>query len=178
MTEPVAERTFTEKEAYALVADNVQRETADAKATIESLQSEKASLQTQVDTLEAAKAAETARAEAAEKALEDYKEGQEREKAQEARKGERTAKVREVAKHLKDDFFTPERAARWAAMDDEAFTAYCEEIAAVAPAGPPVPEKTTPPREVAMTGTPVAGSEKGSLLGSFLRGPAANKAEV
>lgn len=179
MPDPV-ERTFTEKEAYALVADNVQRETAAAAATIEALNSEKAALQTQVDTLEAAKEAEKARADAAEKALEDHKALIETEKAQEGRKASRVAKVREVAKHLKDEFFTPERAQRWAAMEDQAFEAYVAELADIS-AGVPTEKanENQPPRETAMDGSTVTGTGKTPLLSQLLRGPAAaQKTEV
>lgn len=179
MADPV-ERTFTEKEAYALVADNVQRETAAAAATIETLTSEKAALQTQVDTLEAAKEAEKARADKADADLASFKESVETEKAQAARKDERVAKVREVAKHLKDEFFTPERAQRWAAMDDEAFGAYVKELEDISTGVPAEKANEGAPRETAMTGASVKGTGTTPLLQQLFRGPAtaAQKTEV
>lgn len=178
MTDPV-ERTFTEKEAYALVADNVQRETADAKAQVATLSSEKAALQTQVDTLEAAKEAEKARADAAIKELEDTKANIETEKAQAARKDERVSKVREAAKHLKDEFFTAERAQRWSAMDDDAFTAYVAELTDISVGVPAekADEKAQPPRETAMAGQTVKGTGTTPLLSQLLRGPEATAAQ-
>lgn len=166
-------RTFTEREAYALVADNVQRETAALSTQVDTLTSEKAALETRVDVAEAALATEKARADKAEQDLAAFKEQTERETAQLARKDARVAKVRETAKHLKEDdpFFTPERAARWAAMEDAEFDGYIAELAAVS-TGVVVEEGA--PRETAMAGKQVAGTPKGgSLLGTFLGGPAA-----
>lgn len=179
MADPV-ERTFTEKEAYALVADNVQRETAAAAAQVEALTSEKAALQTQVDTLEAAKEAEKARADKAESDLAEFKAGVETEKAQEGRKAERVAKVREVAKHLKDEFFTPERAQRWAAMEDDAFATYIAELTDISAGVPTEKAGEQPPRETAMAGSTVKGTGTTPLLKQFLGGPAAaaTKTEV
>lgn len=162
-------RTFTETEAYALVADNVQRETAAAQQTIETLTSEKAQLQSQLDVAEAALATEKAAKEQAVADLEAYKSQVETEKAHEARKDGRVAKVRETAKHLKDDFFTAERASRWAAMEDAAFDAYIAELAELSTG---VVTSDGPPRETAMQGKSIEGASKGgSLLGSLLTGP-------
>ena len=172
-------RTFTEQEAYALVADNVQRETAAAVAQVETLTSEKAALETTLEVAEAALATEKARADGAIEWHEAFVAKIETEKANAGRKDARVAKVRETAKHLKEDdpFFTPERADRWAQMDDAAFESYLAEIAAVssnvAPAG-----EGAPPRETAMQGQQVAGAPKGgSLLGTFLGGPKAAATE-
>lgn len=166
-TAEATERTFTEKEAYALVADNVQRETAEAKSEIEQLKSEKAELQNKLDVSEAAAATEKSGREKAEQDLVDFKESIEAEKAMAARKDERVAKVREVAKHLKDEFFTAERASRWAALDDEAFDAYVKELAELSAGVTQTTDDDGAPRETAMQGTPV-GKGKGSALASFL----------
>lgn len=176
MPEPVDApqvRTFTENEAYALVADNVQRETAAAKAQIETLTSEKAALEQKLELAEAAAATEKARADGAIEWHNAVLEAQATEKAQLARKDERVAKVKEVAPHLKEDFFTTERAERWARQDDDAFGAYVKELAELA-TGVPVAgsTETAPPRETAMQGTSVAGAPTGtSLLGQLLTGP-------
>jgi chromosome segregation ATPase len=169
-------RTFTEGEAYALVADGVQRETAALSTQVETLTSEKSALETKVELAEAGLATEKAGREAAETALADYKTGVETEKAQAARKDGRVAKVREVAKHLKDEFFTDERATRWSAMDDEAFTAYTTELAELSAGVAPT---TTAPRETAMqqSATGVVGAPKaGGLLGALLAGPTSKEA--
>jgi hypothetical protein len=149
-------RTFTEGETYALVADNVKRETA-------AIQAEKADLETIVTTLEAEKAAlqnevdvAVAAREKAEKDLEDYKAGQVRDAEIAALKEARVAKVRDVAKHLKDDFFTDERAGRWAAMDQSGFDVYVSELAAVSEGVKPV--EGTPKAETAGLGSPMSGA--------------------
>jgi chromosome segregation ATPase len=169
-------RTFTEQEAYALVADNVSRETAAAAAQVETLTSEKAALAQKLELAEAGLATEKTARETAEQALADFKAQVETEKAQAARKGDRVAKVRETAKHLKDEFFTDDRAARWSAMDDDAFEGYIKELAELS-AGVAPAEGTTPPRETAMQGQSVAGAPKGgSLLSALLTGPTKKEA--
>lgn len=166
-------RTFTEQEAYALVADNVQRETAARQAMIDTLTSEKAALEQKLELAEAGLATEKARADGAIEWHNAVLAAQETEKAQLARKDERVAKVKEVAPHLKDDFFTTERAERWAKQDDTAFELYVKELAELATGVPAASGDTsTPPRETAMQGTSVAGAASGpSLLGTLLRGP-------
>lgn len=168
-------RTFTEQEAYALVADNVQRETAAAAAKVDTLTSEKAALETKLELSEAAVATEKARADGAIEWHEAVMAQIDTEKAHAARKDTRVAKVRETAKHLKDDFFTAERAQRWSAMDDAAFESYIHELAELATGVAPA-TAGAPPRETAMQGQPVAGAPKGgSLLGQFLSGPTTSK---
>lgn len=162
-TGTVAEpRMLTEDEAYAVSAANVKRETAAAEERVTALTAEKAALETKVEAGEVALATEKARADAAEKALTDFKAETTEREAAAARTDDRTAKVKEIAKHVKDDFFTPERAARWAAMDDEAFTAYLAELAALAPVGTENTDKgktgEQPPRETAATGKSVEGA--------------------
>ncbi len=155
-TEP---RMLTEQEAYAIAADRVQRETAEAASKVTALEAEKAELQTKVDAGEVALATEKARADQAVADLEAFKAETTKNAEVAARTDDRTAKVKEIAKHVSDDFFTPERAARWAAMDDEAFEAYCAELAALAPAGTEKKDETKPPRETAAQGKPVEGSQ-------------------
>ena len=149
-------RTFTEGETYALVADNVARETAALEAkkaemqtTITSLEAEKAELQTQLDLAVAGK-------EKAEQDFEDYKAEQARVAEVAARQEERVAKVREAASHLKDDFFTDERAARWAAMEQAAFDDYVAELAAVSEGVKPAEE--TPSAETAAAQSAISGA--------------------
>jgi septal ring factor EnvC (AmiA/AmiB activator) len=157
-----AERTFTEGEAYALVADNVQRETASLTASVDQLTSEKAALETEKATLQNQLDVAVAAREKAEQDLADFKESVENEKAVAARTDQRVAKVREVAKHLKDEFYTPERAQRWAAMDDDAFDAYVKELAELS-AGVTTTTSGEPPRETAMAGSRVTSPTKGGL---------------
>ncbi|MGZ4745718.1 MAG: hypothetical protein ACXVYY_01410 [Oryzihumus sp.] len=146
------ERTFTETEHAALVADAVARETAAASQRITDLETELTSTRTRLDVAEAAVTTEKAARETAEQALSTFQTETAAREAATARRGERETKIREVAAHLGDDYFTAERVDRWAAMDDEAFTAYVAEVAALttgaqAPAG-----GQKPPRETAMTG--------------------------
>lgn len=170
-TEP---RMLTEAEAYAVAAAEVKRETAAAQAKVTTLETEKAELQTKLDVAEVATATEKTAREKAEKDLADFKTEIENANTIAARSGDRTAKVREVAKHLADEFFTAERAARWAAMDDEAFEAYVAELAEVAPKGTGAgdgsgkDDKNKPPRETAASGssvTPKGGAD--NLLALF-----------
>lgn len=127
------DRTFTEGEAYALVADAVERETAAAKAEAATALEQVTTLSNEKDALELrATAAEEAKA-AAEKALVDFKESIETEKAQEAKRSERVAALEEVAPSLK---LEGERADRIVAMADEAFADYVASLREVAAAGP------------------------------------------
>lgn len=166
MTQPTTEpRTFTENETYALVADNVARETADLTAAKATLETEKAELQTQLDVAITARDAEKARADKAETDLVAFKATLETEKANAARADERVTKVRAAATHMGDEFFTAERAARWSAMDDEAFGSLVAELAAVA-TGAPAAAAPGVPRESAMTGQPPA-APSGNLARLF-----------
>lgn len=129
------ERTFTEGEAYALVADAVERETASAKAEADGLRDQVTTLGNEKDALELrVKAAEDAKAEA-EQALNDYKTEVETEKAMEAKRSERLTKVAEIAPSLVegDDAKVIERCDRIVAMADEVFDEYVDSLAAVAP---------------------------------------------
>lgn len=130
----MADRTFTEGEAYALVNEAVARETAAEKARVTELEGEKTALQNRIDVLETEKAAEAQRADVAEKAFTDFKDELEAEKAREARRTERLAQVADVAPALE---ITDERSDRIVAMEDEAFASYLadlREVAAKAPA--------------------------------------------
>lgn len=129
------ERTFTEGEAYALVADAVERETASAKAEVSELQQQVVTLGNEKDALELRVTAAEEAKETADKALDDYKAEVETQKAMEAKRDERLAKVAEVAPTLVegDDDKVKERCDRIVAMADEAFQEYLDGITAVAP---------------------------------------------
>ena len=122
-------RTFTEGEAYALVADNVARETAEAKERNTTLTAENTGLQNRIDVLDTEKAAETVRADLAEKAFTEFKTNLEAETAREAKRTERTAQVAEAAPGLE---MTDERATRIVAMEDEIFASYLTDLREVA----------------------------------------------
>lgn len=157
-------RTFTEDEHTAILADRIKQETAaleTAKAElaeqVEALVAEKAELQTKVDLLESEKAT-------LESEFATYKGEIERKAEVAARREERIAKVRESAPHLKDDFFTPERADRFAEMETAAFDAYLADMGATAPSAGAAPK--TPARETAMSGAQVQAPEAKTATGN------------
>jgi len=173
------DRTFTEGEAYALVADAVERETAAAKAEAEEIKAQNVALGNEKDALELRVTAAEEKAEAAEKALEDYKAEVETQKAAEAKRSERLGKVAEIAPALVegDDEKVTERADRIVAMDDESFQEYLDSLTAVAPqkanddgkGGATATPPTTLPREsAAFKGAPPSGAApQGSVKGLF-----------
>lgn len=130
-------RVFTEGEAYALVQDNVARETAAANEKIGQLEKAHADLQTKVDVLETEKAQEVQRADQAVTELAEFKKSIEDEKARETARAERVAKLAEANPLLE---ITDERSDRIAAMSDDAFDAYLTDMREVA-------AKTTPATE-------------------------------
>lgn len=162
-------RVLTEDEAYAIVADRVRRETAERDERIATLESEKSDLAKEVDLKTVAFDAEKARADAAEQALTDYKAEIAAEKAAAERLESRVAKLREEAKNLREDFVTPERAARWAAMGDEEFDHFVREVAEATNVAVTSPTGE-PPRETAMTGAAVEEKKTTGNLKSFLGG--------
>lgn len=125
----MADRTFTEGEAYALVDDGVKRETAARDTRISELEGENTTLKNAHDVLVTEKAAETQRADQAAQALIDYKDGIEQEKAREQLRAERVTAVKEATPFLE---MTDERANRIVAMSDEAFTSYVSDLREIA----------------------------------------------
>lgn len=189
---------YTEAQHFALLTSAVERETAALTETktlletqIETLTSEKASqadelvtAQSRLDVLEAEKATAEALAEAAVKEFADFK----AELALAAEIAEkRTARVERVKAAnaaLGEEYFTQERAQRWAEMSDEAFTALIADLteaaAAVTPADLPDSKPATElAREsAAFTGGQTATSTQSEstlarLLGAKRRGPTA-----
>lgn len=129
----MADRTFTEGEAYALVADAVERETAAAKAEAATALEQVTTVSNEKDALLLrATAAEEAKA-ASDKELVDFKASIETQKAQEAKRADRVAKLAEVAPQLKVE---GERADRIVAMEDGIFADYVESLREVAAMGP------------------------------------------
>ena len=147
------EKTYSEAEHIAILADRVSKETADLTAERDQLASAKTELENKLDVAESAKTAAEQEAAEAKKSLEDFKAEVESDREAAARKDERIKKVRESAEHLGDDFFEDEaRVQRITAMKDEDFEGYLADLKATAkvPAG----GKTTThvPRETAMAG--------------------------
>lgn len=137
-------RVFTEAEHLAIMANVVATETA-------SLRDANTALEVQVATLTSEKAeAEKAcqDAEAREKAAQDElaEHKAEIEKAEQLKELAKTSsdKMREVAGHLPAEYFTAEKAASWAKLDQASFDSLSEAIAQTAPVG-------TSKREVAST---------------------------
>lgn len=162
-----AVRTFTEAEHFALLTDAVQRETAGLTSEKDALSVEKAELQSRVDVLEAERAALTTERDNIKSEFEAFKADLAEKAEIEERKGERLAKAKAAADHLPEDYFTAERAARWAEMSDEAFEAAMADLVATKPVGAanPVPETA------AFSGgeAPTSREADGSTFGSFLR---------
>lgn len=165
------EKTFSESEHLAILADRVKTETADLTAERDQLESERTELQNKLDIAESAKVAAEQRAEEAEQKLEAFKGEVEEEREAAARKEERITKAREAAKHLGEDFFKDEaRVNRIVAMKDEEFEGYLGDLQATAPAG----AGTAVPRETAMSGEQVVtgsttktSAARGVLLGRY-----------
>jgi hypothetical protein len=130
-------RTYTEAEHLALLADAVTRETAsltDAKGGLETSVSE---LTKQIDVLEAEKAALETEKVAVQTDFDTYKAEVERAREVETAKQDRLAAVKAASDSLPDTYFTDERIQRWAEMETAAFEALVEDLKAAAgtPAG-------------------------------------------
>lgn len=142
---------YTEAQHFALLESAVKRETAElseAKETLEgqvgTLESEKAALadelnttKSRIDVLEAEKAAAEARAEAAVKEFEDFKAELAREAEVAQKRTARIERVKAANASLGEDFFTSERAQRWAEMADDAFEALVADLTEAAAAVKP-----------------------------------------
>lgn len=146
-----AERTFTEVEHDAIVASRVAQETASLteineglKGQVETLKSEKASVDEKLELMTAAK-------EEADQKLADFVEAAEEKERIEGLKAERAEKLRATV-NAPDTFFTPEKAARWAGMAEPDFDEYLTELTdAFGAAGTkPAPEKAS-----TVTGAPL-----------------------
>jgi len=123
-----ADRTYTEAEHLALMADAVKRETASLTDAKDSTETKVSELTAKVDVLEAEKASlETAKAEI-QKAFDDHKAEVERAREVEAAKKDRLEKVKAANANLTDSYFTDERIQRWAEMNEVAFAAFIEDI--------------------------------------------------
>lgn len=147
-------RQLSEEEHKAIVAALVARETSELRAENDSLKAANGDLQDKLDVAETARQTAESAKETAEQALTDYKAEQEQAKEVAERVDERVAKVREVASHLKDDFFTDKRKQRWAAMEEDDFADLVKEMAA-ASGGTTQDDNNEAPRETAMHGREV-----------------------
>lgn len=151
------ERTFSEQEMTAIIADRVQSETASLTAETDQLKAQVTDLGTKLDVETSAREAAEQRATAAEEGLAAFKAEVEGREAASKRKEERVAAVREAAKHLPETFFEDEaRVERIAAYDEDSFTAYLADLAAAAPKST---GDGTPPRQSAVQGDPITAPE-------------------
>lgn len=126
-------RTFTEDEHLLLMANAVAQETASLTARVEALESEKAAAQAQSDVLEAEKASLTTERDAIKVEFDQFKADLAEQAAVAERRDARLTKVRTEADHLPDDYFTTERAERWAAMSEESFEVAVADLVATKP---------------------------------------------
>jgi hypothetical protein len=139
-------KVFTEEQHVQLLESAIERETASLTAAtqeltvkVETLTSEKAAVETEntelqnkLDVVESEKAAETARADAAEKALTDFQDEIAEKAAIQERKEERLAAVKAADENLDDEYFTDGRVQRWAEMSDDSFAALVEDLSEAA----------------------------------------------
>jgi chromosome segregation ATPase len=177
------DKTFTEQEHIAILADRVATETAAITAERDQLKAEKSDLQSQLDVAESAKVAAEQAKEKAEQELADFKTGLDELAQAEARKGERLTKVKEVAAHLGDEFLSEEneagkdRVARIVAMDESAFDGYVADLKATAPAttstGAPAPRETAMAGAASTAavpgGAPSQSAARGFLLARYTK---------
>jgi hypothetical protein len=140
--------TYTQDQHLALVATEVERATAALAAEKSALQDRIAALEADVtgktgdvtaiqarfDVLEAEKATAEAAAETARTELASFKAELEREAEVAQLKTERMDRVKAAGVNLPEDFYTDERAQRWAQMATEDFDAHVAEITAAATA--------------------------------------------
>lgn len=175
----MADKTYTEAEHDAILTSTVERETASRDARIAELEATVNDQAGRLDVMESEKAAAEQARDTAVREFADFKTGLEELASVEGRKTERVEKVREVAKHLGDDFFTAERASRWAGMEESAFAEYLADLGeTAAKAGSAGGQEI--PRESAMEGTraPVGdgGPSKTSRVLAMRRGTARRSA--
>lgn len=126
------DRSYTEVEHLALMADAVTRETASLTEAKESAETKVAELSARVDVLEAEKAALETKVTEAEQALADFKAETEKAAAIAQAKDERVKAVKAANESLPDTYFTDERVQRWAEMTEEAFAEVVDGIKAAA----------------------------------------------
>lgn len=150
-----AAKTYSEQEHLAILSDRVAQETAQLSTDRDGLKTERDDLATKLDVAESAKTAAETRVTEIQAEFDTFKSGVEEEREAAARKDSRVAKIREAAKHLKDEFFEDvDRIKRIVAMDESAFDGYLVDLTASAvPAGSAT--VTAIPRETAMVGQPV-----------------------
>lgn len=191
----VTDPKYTEEQHVAILTDAVARETAalqsvkdELETRADTLETEKAEAVTALteaqnrnDVLESEKAAETARADAAEKAFADFKAEQAHQEAVVAARVERAEAIKAADPSLEEDYFSEERVTRWAEMSAEQFQSLVNDLTEAAAKRKPAATKDEDEdkgpawmkeksRETAAFtgGQAPTDADKGSTLGSFL----------
>lgn len=127
VTDKITPRTFTEAEHEAILTTEVRREVASATEVKDARIAE---LETQVDTLEAEKASLETKVTEAETAFETFKTESEQAAEVAARRESRVDAVKRIsARELPESYFTEARVTRWAEMADESFNELLEDLA-------------------------------------------------
>lgn len=127
-----AERTYTEAEHLALMADAVKRETANLTESKEGVEAKVSTLTAQVDVLEGEKAALETKVADAEKALAEFKAEVERAQEVESAKKERVEAVKAANAQLPETYFTEDRVLAWAEMPETTFAVVLDGLTAAA----------------------------------------------
>jgi uncharacterized protein (UPF0335 family) len=127
-----------------------------------------AELASQIDVLEAEKVALQKSHDDVVAEFEAFKNDLEQKAAVEARKADRTQRVKAANANLADTYFTEERIQRWAQMPDEAFDALVADLTESAPAPGEQRVEQQARETAAFTGGTAPTASEGSLLGAFL----------
>ena len=182
----MTETRFTEEQHFALLESAVARETSTLTARIAELEAaalasatETASvatanteLQTRIDVLEAEKSAALAATSEVQTAFDAFKSELADAAEVETRKADRVAAIRAANEGLADDYFTDERAQRWAEMSDDTFNVLVEGLSAVPATKTDSSEVTKQQaRETSAFsgGTVIPATTGGSTLGSLFQ---------
>ena len=178
-TTTVPANVYSEAQHFALLESAVARESAsltEAKETLETavgtLEGEKAkqadelsTLKSRLDVLEAEKAAAEARADAAGQELVAFKADLALQGEIVEKRGVRVERIKAATVSLGDDYFTPERADRWAQLSDEAFEALVADLTEAAAAKPADLTSVTSATELARESAAFAGGQTATGVG-------------
>ena len=162
------EKTFTESEMLAIIADRVAKETADLTAERDSIKAERDELATKLDVETAAKGTAEQKVTEIQGEFDSFKTDLEALREAADRKDDRLAKVKEAAAHMGDDFLKDEkRVERIVAFTEDQFEGFLDDLKAVAPAA----GTAGVPRESAMSAKgaeiQTTSSARSLLLGRF-----------
>lgn len=154
-------RTFSEDEAYAIAADRVAAETAKLQAEKDDLSAQLEDVTSQLEVASAKLATTEAELASARQEFADFKAELEAAKEKAEIASARVSAYKEAVPALPDDFYTAERASRWAEMSEDVFADMLATVTA---------SVTTTHVETAMAGVDVAPVTNESAAAAFLRG--------